>query len=348
MDIEFDEITYFKNPDSLELKADYIQFLMTLTGPTVIDITGFDESKCRVFITLLDGNEPSGLIAMHRWLTGNDELPIPNTNVRFIICSVEAANISPIFSRRYFDAGKDINRCFSDDNKGDCGFFRRALLIEKAIKEVKPEILVDLHNCAGPAFALALALAPIITPEVLSMTSYFCQTIILSGLQLGSLMERKFDCPMITVKCGGSNDEQSHHIAYQGLKQLTLNTQAKYFHQDRAVDIIYNPLRLTLKPHTSLSYGDHNEGFMGVCIKSNIEQLNYGVSRKDQMIGWVDEKGLNNFELVNVHGDNVISDYFSCRKNILTCEVDLRIFMATDKKNIALNDCLFYVVKVRG
>ncbi|MFB0980248.1 MAG: succinylglutamate desuccinylase/aspartoacylase family protein [Alteromonadaceae bacterium] len=346
MDIDFDEFTYLKNPDYFMMKADYIQFLMTLTGPTVIDVTGSDEGKCRVFTTLLHGDEPSGLIAMHRWLTGNNKLPIPITNVRFIICSVEAANISPLFSRRYLDSGKDINRCFSDDNTGDCGLFRRALLIEKAIKEVKPEILVDLHNCAGsgPAFALA----SIITPEVLSMTSYFCQTIILSGLQLGSLMERKFDCPMITVKCGGSNDEQSHHIAYQGLKQLTLNTQAKYFHQNRAVDIIYKPLRLTLKPHTSLSYGDHNEGFMGVCIKSNIEQLNYGVSRKDQMIGWVDEKGLNIFELVNEHGDNVISDYFSCRKNILTCEVDLRIFMATDKKNIALNDCFFYVVKVRG
>jgi hypothetical protein len=346
MDIEFDEITYLKNPDSLELKADYIQFLMTLTGPTVIDITGFDESKSRVFITLLHGDEPSGLIAMHRWLTANGELPVPATNVRFIICSVEAANISPLLSRRYLDGGKDINRCFSDGNIDNCGFCTRALLIEKAIKEVEPEILVDLHNCAGsgPAFAIAA----MITPEVLSITSRFCQTIILSGLRLGTLMERKFDCPMITVKCGGSNDEQSHHIAYKGLKILTLNDQPRNFQQDRAVDIIYNPLRLALTPHTSLSYGNHDEGFIGVCIKSNIEQLNYGISRKDQMIGWVDDKGLSNFELINEHGENVISEYFTCRKNILTCVVDIRIFMATDNKNIALNDCLFYVVKVNS
>jgi len=343
MDIEFDEITYLKNPDSLVLKADYIQFLMSLIGPTVIDITGKDESKCRVFTTLLHGNEPSGLIAMHRWLTLNDELPLPTTNVRFIICSVEAANISPIFSRRYLDGGKDINRCFSDGNTGDCGFCKRALLIEQAIKEVEPEVLVDLHNCAGsgPAFAVA----PLISPDVLSITSYFCQTIILSGLQLGTLMEREFDCPMITVECGGSTDEQSHHVAYQGLKQLTLNEQSKNFHQSKSVDIIYKPLRLELKPHTSLSYGNHDEGFTGVCIKSNIEQLNYGISRKDQMLAWVDDKGLDNFELINEHGENVISDYFTCKKNVLTCAVDLRIFMATDNENIAINDCLFYVVK---
>lgn len=346
MDIEFDEISYLKNPDFLVLNADYIQFLMTLTGPTVIDITGIDESKCRVFTTLLHGNEPSGLIAMHRWLTANDELPVPATNVRFIICSVEAANISPIFSRRYLDGGKDINRCFSDVTTNNCGFCTRAILIEKAIREVEPEILVDLHNCAGsgPAFAIAA----MVTPEVLSITSNFCQMIILSGLQLGTLMERKFDCPMITVKCGGSNDEQSHHIAYQGLKKLTLNDRPKNFQPDRAVDIIYNPLRLVLTPHTSLSYGNHDEGVIGVCIKLNIEQLNYGISRKDQMIGWVDDKGLSNFELINEHGKNVISDYFTCRKNILTCVVDIRIFMATDNINIALNDCLFYVVKVNS
>jgi hypothetical protein len=105
---------------------------------------------------------------------------------------------------------------------------------------------------------------------------------------------------------------------------------------------------LELKPHTSLSYGDHDEGVIGVCIKLNIEQLNYGISRKDQMIGWVDDKGLSNFELINEHGVNVISDYFSCRKNILTFEVDIHIFMATENRSIALNDCLFYVVKVRG
>jgi hypothetical protein len=346
MDIDFDEITYLKNPGPLVLKADYIQFLMTLTGPTVIDITGDDEDKCRVFTTLLHGDEPSGLIAMHRWLTAHDKLPVPTTHVRFIICSVEAATMSPIFSRRYLDGGKDINRCFSDDDTENCGFCRRALLIEQAIKEVTPEIVVDLHNCAGsgPAFAVA----PIITPETLSITSYFCQTIILSGLQLGTLMEQKFDCPMITVKCGGSTDEQSHHVAYEGLKQLTLNKESKNFQQNRSVDIIYKPLRLVLKPNTGLSYGDHDEGFTGVCIKSNIEQLNYGISREDQMLGWVDDKGLNNFELINEHGNNVISDYFSCQKNILRCAVDLRIFMATDKKAIALNDCLFYVVKMNG
>jgi hypothetical protein len=211
---------------------------------------------------------------------------------------------------------------------------------------VTPEIVVDLHNCAGsgPAFAVA----PIITLETISITSYFCQTIILSGLQLGTLMEQKFDCPMITVKCGGSTDEQSHHVAYEGLKQLTLNEESKNFQQNRSVDIIYNPLRLVLQPNTGLSYDDHDEGFTGVCIKSNIEQLNYGISRKDQMLGWVDDKGLNNFELINEHGNNVISDYFYCKKNIFRCGVDLRIFMATDNKNIALSDCLFYVVKMNG
>jgi len=344
MNIDFDEITYLKNPDVMVLKADYIQFLMSLTGPTVIDISGSDVQKCRVFITLLHGNEPSGFIAMHRWLTAQDELPIPTTNVRLIICSVEAANISPLFSRRFLDGGKNINRCFSDKDSTDCGFCQRALLIERAISEVTPEVIVDLHNCAGSGQAFAMT--PVITPEILSVASYFCQTLILSGLRLGTLMERNFNCPVVTVECGGSNDEQAHHIAYQGLKKLTLHQQSKNFQQSRAVDIIYKPLRLALKAHTSLSYGEHDEGAIGLCLISNIEQYNFGISRQDQMLGWLDDKGLDNLVLLNEHNENVIDDYFTCRKRILTCAVDLRIFMATKNKGIALSDCLFYVVKV--
>ncbi|MEY8214075.1 MAG: hypothetical protein RPR97_06265, partial [Colwellia sp.] len=89
MEIDFSEINYLQNPLWQDLHADYEQFLLSMTGPTVIDITGKNKNKCRVINTLLQGNEPSGLIAIHRWLTTRDEKLLPKTNLRFIICSVE-------------------------------------------------------------------------------------------------------------------------------------------------------------------------------------------------------------------------------------------------------------------
>ncbi|HBY84657.1 MAG TPA: hypothetical protein DEO86_02165, partial [Colwellia sp.] len=69
MDIDFSEINYLKDPTWQDLHADYEQFLLSMTGPTVIDVSGKNQEKCRVFTALLHGNEPSGMIAMHRYLT---------------------------------------------------------------------------------------------------------------------------------------------------------------------------------------------------------------------------------------------------------------------------------------
>ena len=132
MNIDFSDIEYLKNPNGITLKADFKQFLLSLDVPTVIDISGKDQNRCRVIVTLLHGNEPSGLIAIHRWLTSHKELPTPETNIRFIICSVEAANATPLLSHRILEGGIDINRCFGSDNNK--GYYQRAKIIEKIIQ----------------------------------------------------------------------------------------------------------------------------------------------------------------------------------------------------------------------
>ncbi len=64
------------------------------------------------------------------------------------------------------------------------------------------------------------------------------------------------------------------------------------------------------------------------------------------MLGWVDGSGLNNLELYDKKGNNVIDEYFYARDNQLVCLHNLRLFKATKNVNIATNDCLFYVVKI--
>ena len=342
MEIDFNDIEYLTNPDPVTLKADFQQFLLSLDVPTVIDITGKDAHRTRVITTLLHGNEPSGLIAIHRWLTQDAKLPIPQTNMRFIFVSVEAANASPLMSHRYLSDGLDINRCFGSGL--DHGYFQRANLIAKAIADVNPEAVVDLHNTSGsgPAFAVS----PLISTRGLTLTSFFCDTIILSSIELGALMEQNFDCPVITVECGGSNDEQAHAVAYQGISDLAQCHCLDSYQQKSPVDIVYKPLRMQLTPHVNLSYANHYEGSSGVTLSAKIEQFNYGSARKGQMLGWLDEHGLSNLQLLNGAEENVIEQFFTLRDNQLVCATHLRIFMATAMHEIAVNDCLFYVVNM--
>lgn len=338
MKIDFDDIEYMTDPDEITLKGDFQQFLLSLAVPTVIDITGKNPDLCRVIVTLLHGNEPSGLIALHRWLS--TKIDMPETNIRIIIASVEAANETPLLTHRYLDGGMDLNRCFGNVKNTD--YYKRARLIERAIDQVVPEAVIDLHNTSGsgPAFAVS----PVISPDGLTLTSFFCDSIILSNIQLGALMEQNFNCPVITIECGGANDEQAHEVAFEGISKLAQCCAIEQFHQQNSVDIVYKPLRLKLKQYRSLTYADHYDGDIGVTLVTKIEQFNFGSARKGQLIGWLDEKGLDNLELINDIGENVVEQYFTVRDNQLVCATNMRIFMATSDKNIALNDCLFYIV----
>jgi len=342
MEIDYSEINYLQDPSFQELHADYEQFLLSMTGPTVIDVTGLNTDKCRVINTLLQGDEPSGLIALHRWLITRDENKLPQTNLRFIICSVEAASKSPLFTKRFIKGGKDINRCFGETEQKHQGCHERAKLIEKAIREVEPEMVIDLHNAASPSPTFSIS--SVITTETLSLASFFCQTLILSDLQLGSLMEQEFSCPFITIECGGSLDEQAHEVAFAGISHIANCENIDYIHQEKNVEVIYRPLRLQTKRDINLSYAEHDEGYSGVTLKTNIEYFNFGGANQDEMIGWIDGNGIESLQLLDKQGVNVIDEYFYARENQLVCRQNLRIFKATTNKQVALNDCLFYVV----
>lgn len=348
MDIDFSEINYLQDPTWQDLHADYEQFLLSMTGPTVIDITGSDEAKCRVFVTLLHGNEPSGVIAIHRYLSEVLTESKPTTNLRFIFCSVEAARNKPLFSKRHIKGGMDINRCFGEKAPSNCdqllqGYYQRSALIENAIKSVNPEMVIDLHNSPspGPTFAIC----SIITRETLSITSLFCQTLILSDLNMGTIMEKAFNCPFITIECGGVQDEQAHEIAFSGIQHVAECEDIGNIREEKLVEIIYQPLRLQLKNQAKLSYAKHDEGYKGITLKDNIECFNFGSANRDEMLGWVDGDGLDNLQLLDKSGKNVIDEYFYTRENQLVCRYNLRLFKATTNKKAAKNDSLFYVVK---
>lgn len=351
MDIDFSEINYLVDPCSRTLHADYQQFILSLIGLTVIDISGQNSNEWRVISTLLHGDEPSGLIALHRWLTSENDLPRPATNIRIIISSVEAATHQHLFTHRYLPDGIDLNRCFNKElaaniengeEKNIEGYLERAGLVEKVIREVNPSAIIDLHNTSGngPAFAVST----LISPNVLSLTSYFCETLILSDIRIGSMMELDFSCPVVTIECGGSHDDQAHEVAYNGIAQFSRCDTSKSLPQDKAVQILYKPLRLVIKSDRKLSFSQHDEGYSGVTLRENIEQFNYGGCCDGLLLGWLDDNGLENLQLLNDQGVNVINNYFKLVDNKFVCAVSLKIFMASNQKDIARTDCLFYVV----
>lgn len=333
------DFCHLVNPEQSVLKADYQQFLLSLDGPTIIDIKQNPNSDWIAVTTLLHGNEPSGLIALHRWLTEKDKLPNTGINVRIIVCSVEAATHGTLFTHRTLPNGADINRCFNTEINNV--YHQRANKIRKLIEAVSPVAVLDLHNTSGsgPAFAVST----IVTPDTLALASYFTDTLILSDIKLGALMEVDFGCPVITVECGGRLEEQSHEIAYKGITSLCSLSDFSNIHEYKKVNVICQPLRLEITESTKLSFNIHDEGEEGVTMLSNIEQFNFGPIGAEQLIGWTDDKGLGNLSIRDKTGKNKITQFFKLRGNQLVNKVPLRIFMATSDTSIAKSDCLLYL-----
>ncbi|QOL26956.1 succinylglutamate desuccinylase/aspartoacylase family protein [Thalassotalea sp. LPB0316] len=336
MAIDFSDVCYLENPDNITLKADYKQFLLSLCSPTVIDITCPDSDQWYVITTLLHGNEPSGFIALHQWL---NQRPWQNkVNLRFIICSVEAAQATPLFSHRFLPGGKDINRCFNHQENRE--YYLRANIIEQAIRQVSPVLVVDMHNTSGssPAFCVSSHM----TKQHLKLASFFCDNVILSHIALGALMEIDIDCPVITLECGGCQDIQANKVAFDAIAILANSVDLTLSHK-QAIKVIHHPMRLQLAKDTDLVFALEDKGDDGVTIIENITQFNYGVCRAGQILGWLDHMGLENLVLIDENQNNVIDDYFYFEDSRLIAACDFQIFMATTDIAIAQSDCLFYI-----
>jgi len=341
MNIDFSEISYIQDPSVSELKADYQQFLLSLIGPTIIDITGKNTDKTRVFTTLMQGDEPSGLAAIHRWLTQDWQEQTPETNIRFIIVSVEAASKSPIFSHRHLKEGLDINRCFDSGFKH--GYFQRANLIDSAIRSVNPDCVIDIHNTSGnsPAFTIAKSACSV----TLNLASVFSDTLILSRISHGALTEQSFDCPTLAIEAGSYLDQQSYELLYQGICQITSTPCLCQLKSENAVKVLNRPYRLVLKTDSTLSFNNEDLGNEGVTIKNTIEQFNFGSANSGQIIGWLDSEGFEHLQLLDESNEDRIEDFLLIRENKLLLKENVLIFKATTSIDLAKNDCIFYLLK---
>ena len=316
--------------------AQPLEVLSRLQDVSVFDVAGQDNTRWRAVSVLIHGNEPSGFYAMCRYL---HSAAIPAVNLRFIVASVSAAKTAKWFSQRYIEGERDLNRCFAlDDNQADT---LRAQRIVKAIREVSPECVVDLHNTSGqgPAFAVALQ-KDLATRKLAGLWSDY---LIHTGLRLGSLMEQEFDCPTLTIECGGSDDAKSHQIAYQGICRLAISETL-----DECAfpaQVLSHPMRVELRPGMSLSYANQRQHLTDVCIHQQVTQYNYDGVEQGDLLGWINGADLSVFRVRDEMGNDLHLDLFTLDNNQVRFNQSLHIFMATTSVKAASEDCLFYCVK---
>lgn len=334
-------IPLWYDPPAEALGSNELEFLGKLGGPTCLVVPGLDRSRCRFLVTLLHGNEPSGTIAVHRWLTQPRDTPA--VDIYCIVMNIEAAMTRPHFSFRQLPGRRDLNRCFRDRCDDTEGELAAALL--SLIHRHEPEALVDIHNTSGmgPSFGVAV----FYDRQHDALVSLFTERMVVTDLRLGALMELSdHDVPTVTVECGGSQDPESHEIAYDGL--LRYVSQPRLFvapDSDWPLDVLHHPVRLELDPALAIAYAERSPVDADLCLRVDIEHFNFGEVCTETPLGWVTSRGWQGIRVVDSRGDNYRDSYLREEGGQLFPATPLKLFMITSNPTIAMSDCLCYAVR---
>jgi succinylglutamate desuccinylase/aspartoacylase family protein len=329
-------ITFYSDSERSSLPDSLLGFLRSLDGLTVFDIKGKDTNRCRVVTTLIHGNEPSGLVACHLWLRSNE---IPATNLRIILCNPEAALTKPFFTNRFVQHSDDLNRFFDKFENSTTGVAFRAKQIYELVKEVSPEAIVDLHNTSGvsPAFSVSVS----DSWKHLKLAELFTSSLIHTEIHVGAIMELDFNAPIVTIECGGANDNSSHRVAADGL-QAYFSLEQLFTTKDSNVVISRNPIRVKLSGDASVGFSHHRLTTTDITLRADIEELNHQLTPRDEFIGWCCPETPIAFQGLDKQQQDQIGELFENRKGCLFTKKEMQLFMVTTVPEIATKDCLFY------
>jgi hypothetical protein len=320
--------------------ANVEDFLARLAGPTLIRVPGVDTNRTRVAVTLLHGNEPSGLRAMHAWLRSGTT---PRVNALLIVGNVAAALVPPGFAHRNVPGGRDLNRCFRPPFEGREG--RLAQDILEAIRSERCEALVDLHNNTGhnPPYGVGTRF----DAKRLAITRLFADTHVHTELRLGSLMEGTEDeVPGVSIETGRAGEEAADAVALAGLRRFLsveeIRAQPEGFGAIRALDAT---LRVRLRSGLRLAFAETAVAGVDLTVSPDIDRHNFREIGSGSRIGWLRSPDIWPIEAQDSSGCDRSGELFVNRGSELLVREPLIPIMMTTDAQIAADDCLFYVVR---
>lgn len=330
--LEIDASTLSTQSNSVE------DFLHQLRGPRYFVLNGVDNSRTRVFVTLLHGNEPSGVMALWRWLKEGGK---PAVRVVCIVVSVKTALTGSLFYFRSLPDKKDINRCFKPPYEGEEGHLAKAIL--QVIHEYRPEAVIDMHNTSGtgPAFAIATC----DEQKLHSLAKLFTDKLMITHLRLGALMDISEESyPTVTIEVGGRLDQSAHDIAWQGVVRYFTSNDL-FTDLDCSLQTIIDPVRIELLDGFSITYADTVNDEFDVTLLNNADQFNFVVVNSNTQLGWVNRGDLSNFKVSDCKLGSQPKNWLRIENGRLYPSEKIMFFMITTNPIIAIDDCLFYAVK---
>jgi hypothetical protein len=335
-----DPVQLWDAPSPVDLGETPAAFLERLRRATLLRVPGRDRSRVRAFSTLLHGNEPSGLRALHRWLSLG---ATPAVDLLCFVGAVEAAHAEPGFAHRMLPGGRDLNRCFTAPFEGPEGRVAEAVLAH--LRAAGCEALVDVHNNTGhnPPYAVASRT----DPERLALASSFAERFVDCDLRLGTVIEATEDYfPGITLECGRAGDPAADEEAWRILVRFA-EAEELPRKAEGPLTVLHEPVRVSLRAGCSVAFDTSPQAIADLTVADDIDRHNFETVPPGTRVGWLGQPGEWPLEARGAHGHDVSRELFTERDGCLVTQRELVPMMMTTDPVIARLDCLFYVVRPR-
>ncbi|MBO6703973.1 MAG: succinylglutamate desuccinylase/aspartoacylase family protein [Pseudomonadales bacterium] len=315
--------------------SDPAEFLRNLQGPAWFEIAGQNSNRRRAIVTLIHGNEPSGLKAIHHLLS--EEIR-PATDLGVLVASVDAALHAPLLTHRYIPGERDLNRCFGLDDGSNQA--RLTSQIVKTLEEYQPEAVVDTHNTSSHSEPFCVAVRADKKNEQLARL--FTDHLIIIPQKLGTLLEHvPADIPTITVEFGAFMDTDADSLARETIHRfVTLREleNAEAF----PLNLLNAPLRLETERHLTVTYSSSVDENADLTMINSIDQFNFRRLEAGQVLGWFGKSQHEDLVARDGQGNNQYTQYFDQEEALLRTRQPITVFMATTDPVVANNDCLLY------
>ena len=224
-------------------------------APTLIRLPGTGVQPPRAVVTLLHGDESTGVQAMlrvlrHRRDHGAGPYPF---DLHVVVGNVEAALHGPGYAHRYLDDQEDFNRVW--------GLAAPTTPQQRAAEGILTELraaglesLVDVHNNTGdnPFYAIVTRRRP----EVLNLATLFTTTLLRWDLAANTLMEALHEqCAAIAVECGLPGRPESLAFAVDAIRRYLGAAPLPTDRVVRDLDLLGGLRKVTMPPEVRFRFG---------------------------------------------------------------------------------------------
>ena len=328
--------TWGKDLDGTALGPDAESFLRFLAGPSLIAVSGRDHSRMRAVSTLLHGNEPSGIRALHRWLASGS---VPAVDTLLFVGVVETALAGEGFAKRFLPGRPDLNRVWCAPFEGEEGDLAREVLA--VLEERPPECLVDLHNNTGqnPAYGVTFRIGV----AERNLVGHYAHRIIHTPIELGTIVEATCErFPSVTIECGRSGDPVADDLAFVGTRRLLERDALALDATPPLLDVVVDPVRVRVRPGIPLVFGDGPDDGDGLVMSREVDRHNFELVPPGTCIGWVPPALDWPIEAIGAGGVDRAFELFAIEGNRVETRREMIPVMMTTHRENALADCLFY------